>query len=220
MTDIEKVRQEIITAQACLDAALGYLEAQEPETDLPPEIEFNAAAFFDEVRASLFGGALTQDQVDGLNYVGSMCKEYGLDPLVEQTAYVLATVYHETAHTMKPIEEYGGKSTRYAPWYGRGYVQITWEDNYRKQEQKHGHRGESFRVHEDWNRALIPETAAVICVGGMQDGDFTGKALSDYIKQGSVDYVNARRIVNGTDRAEQIAGYARQFEQALRTALG
>jgi hypothetical protein len=74
-------------------------------------------------------------------------------------------------------------------------------------------------VHDDYNLALVASTSALITVGGMRDGDFTGMKLSDYIKPGSVDYVNARRIVNGTDRAEQIAGYAEKYEEALRAGM-
>ena len=184
-----------------------------------PEPEFDPTRFFDSVRESVFRGSLNQKQVDGLNLIGQTCKAADLDPLIEQTAYVLATVFHETAATMQPIEEYGGKNTRYAPWYGRGHVQLTWEDNYRKQEAKHGHRGTKYRVHDDWNRALDPEVSATICVYGMKDDDFTGKGLDDYIKPGSVDYVNARRIVNGTDKADMLAVYAKDFEVALRAGL-
>ena len=117
------------------------------------------------------------------------------------------------------------RTTRYAPWFGRGYVQLTWEENYQKQQDKL-HAIEQvhiykipYKVHDDWNLALVPSTSAIITVGGMKDGDFTGKKLNDYIKPGSVDYVNARRIVNGTDRAEQIAGYAREYESALRAGM-
>ncbi len=55
--------------------------------------------------------------------------------------------------------------------------------------------------------------------GEIMPPEETGKRLSDYIKPGSVDYLNARRIVNGTDRAEQIAGYAREYERALRVGM-
>ena len=190
-----------------------------PEQDRP---EFNAAAFFDVIRAGLFGGSLNQGQVDGHTIIGNACSVAGLDPVLEQSAYILRTVYHETARTMQPIEEYGGWNTRYAPWFGRGYVQLTWEENYKRQQDKLHAIGQvhiykiPYQVHDDWNLALVPRTSAIITVGGMRDGDFTGKKLSDYIKAGSVDYVNARRIVNGTDRAEQIAGYAREYERALR----
>jgi putative chitinase len=198
-------------------------EPSHPEDKRPA---FNAAAFFDVIRGSLFGGSLNQGQVDGHNIIGNVCSVAGLDPVLEQSAYVLATVYHETAQTMQPIEEYGGWNTTYAPWFGRGYVQLTWEENYKKQqdklyavEQVHIYKI-PYQVHDDWNLALEPSTSALITVGGMRDGDFTGKKLGDYITRGSVDYVNARRIVNGTDRAEQIAGYAEEYERALRAGLG
>jgi hypothetical protein len=189
------------------------------------EIEFNSAAFFNVVRESIFGGQMSQDQVDGVTRIGAACSRAGLVPLVEQAAYVLATVYHETAATMRPIEEYGGSSTRYAPWYGRGDVQLTWEDNYKKQQNKlktHPARDESipYQVHDDWNLALNPETSALICVLGMQDGDFTGKGLNDYITTSHVDYWNARRIVNGTDKADLIKSHAQKFEAALMEGLG
>jgi putative chitinase len=200
---------------------------QEPESMPPHEgrSELNAAAFFDAIRVSLFGGSLSQGQVDGHNIIGNACSIAGLDPVLEQSAYILATVYHETARTMQPIEEYGGWNTGYAPWFGRGFVQLTWEENYLKQQEKlHAIKQVHiykipYQVHDDWNLALDPRTSAIITVGGMRDGDFTGKKLSDYIKPGSVDYVNARRIVNGTDRAEQIAGYAREYESALRAGM-
>ena len=64
--------------------------------------------------------------------------------------------------------------------------------------------------------ALNPTYAAQIMIAGMREGWFTGKKLSDYIKNGKVDYVGARRIINGTDKAQLIAGYAKQFESALR----
>lgn len=61
-------------------------------------------------------------------------RERGL--LRNQMAYVLATAFHETAHTMKPINEMGGdkylRSKKYWPYIGRGYVQITWRENYVK----------------------------------------------------------------------------------------
>ena len=186
---------------------------------------FNSAAFYDEIRDSLFGGSLNQEQVDGHNIIGMACSIASLDPVLEQSAYILATVYHETAQTMQPIEEYGGWNTNYAPWYGRGFVQLTWEDNYEKQQNKldaipqvHQYNI-PYQVHDDYELALDSRTSAIITVGGMRDGDFTGMKLSDYITPESVDYVNARRIVNGTDRAEQIAGYAEKYEEALRAGM-
>ena len=60
-------------------------------------------------------GRLNQSQVDGFNAIIKAINEWGGDaknPLY--VAYMLATAWHETAHTMKPIEEYGkGKGRKY-----------------------------------------------------------------------------------------------------------
>lgn len=199
--------------------------ASPPAAPQEPPRAFNSSAFFNSVRETLFGGSLNQGQVDGINILGAECKLWGLDPIIEQSAYVLGSAYWESAQTMQAIEEYGGPSMHYAPWYGRGLIQITWEENYMKQQTKLGEMqrvrdgGIPYQVHDDWNLALNLQTSAIITVGGMKDGDFTGVGLDDYIKPGSVDYINARRIVNGTDRAEQIAGYAEAFESAIRAGL-
>ena len=65
------------------------------------------------------------------------------------------------------------------------------------------------------DRALEVDIAAEILVYGMLHGMFTGKGLSSYINSLRKDYVNARRIVNGTDRASRIAGFAESLEKAL-----
>lgn len=216
-------------ADALRAAAEGSVQPIGPEVPVPPgkpePPDFNAAAFFDEIRESLFGGSLNQGQVDGHNILGKACTMAELDPLVQQSAYILATVYHETARTMQPIEEYGGWNTRYAPWFGRGYIQLTWEENYKKQQEKlkgmplvHLH-DIPYQVHDNKDLALNPHTSAIITVWGMKDGDFTGKKLDDYINNQSVDYVNARRIVNGTDRAEKIAEYAELYESAILVGM-
>lgn len=196
-------------------------DPQEP--DKPSEPSFSTAAFYDNIRRTLFDGSLNQGQVDGINLLGNYLRSAKLTKGVEieQAAYILATVYHETARTIQPIKEYGGRNARYAPWYGRGYVQLTWEENYKKQQAKlreHYAReqGVPWAVHENRELALNPDTSALITIYGMLDGDFTGKALANYINMNTVDYVGARRVVNGRDRANKIADYARKFEAAIR----
>jgi len=49
----------------------------------------------------------------------------------------------------------------------------------------------------------------------MMRGLFTGKKLNDYFNANTCDWLNARRIINGTDHAELIAGYAQKFYNAL-----
>lgn len=45
-------------------------------------------------------------------------------------AHFIAQIAHESAG-LKTTVEYGGPNTRYAPWYGRGLIQLTWEANYK-----------------------------------------------------------------------------------------
>jgi len=49
-------------------------------------------------------------------------------------------------------------------------------------------------------------------------GRFTGKKLADYISPDRQDYEDARAIVNGTDKAATIAGYAVKFLAALKAS--
>ena len=151
------------------------------------------------------------------------CKKEGL--LRNQAAYVLATAYHETAHTMKPVREYGGetylKKKAYYPYVGMGYVQLTWLANYQKASKKLG-----VDFVKNPRLLLKAEYAAPILVIGSRDGWFTGKKLSDYIDDNTmllvspprpkIDFINARRIINGTDKAALIAGYAKTYADLLK----
>lgn len=141
------------------------------------------------------------------------CKAVGL--LRNQAAYVLATAYHETAHTVEPVRERGGekylKAKRYYPYVGMGYVQLTWQENYEK-------AGAALGVDFVAEPKLLLQArfAAPILVTGMAEGWFTGKKLADYLTLGKSDFVNARRIINGTDDARLIGGYAREYDAALK----
>lgn len=144
------------------------------------------------------------------------CLKHGL--LRNQAAYVLATAYHETAHTMKPVREYGGetylKSKKYYPYVGMGYVQLTWKYNYEKATKEIG-----VDFVKDPKKLLTPKYAAEILVVGSKDGWFTGKKLSDYITLTASNFTSARRIINGTDKAALIAGYAKDYDNDLK-AIG
>jgi putative chitinase len=168
------------------------------------------AVFFKEIRKSVFGGRLSKGQVDGLEKIIAYRADTWPRMIDEELAYILATAYHETAHTMQPIKEMGGqrylRSKPYYPWYGRGLVQITWEANYRK-----------YGI-TDPDKALEWPTALHVMFDGSIKGLYTGKKLSDYISARSQDYIGARRIINGTDRARMIAGYAVAFLSALKSA--
>lgn len=141
------------------------------------------------------------------------CIKHGL--LRNQAAYVLATTYHETAHTMKPVREMGGeaylKGKKYYPYVGMGYVQLTWRYNYERAAKE---LGVDFVANP--KLLLQAKYAVQILVVGMKEGWFTGKNLSDYITLSKSDFTNARRMINGTDKAALIAGYARAYDDALK----
>lgn len=179
-------------------------------------MRFNRQKFFTRYRQE-FDERLQQKQVDGLNFL--LDKIEGDTFTLEQAAYVLATVKHETGNTFQPIKEkrarVGSKVRRQqdkywgSGFYGRGFVQLTWKANYEK-----------YGIADNPDAALEPEKAYEILSTGMRKGVFTGKKLTDYIIAGDVDYVQARRIVNGLDRATDIAEIADKFETILRVATG
>jgi len=143
------------------------------------------------------------------------CLKEGL--LRNQAAYVLATAYHESAHTMKPIAEMGSQSylhsRKYWPYIGRGYVQLTWSYNYKKAGDK---LGVDFLAHPEL--LMQAQYAVPILVEGMKEGWFTGKKLSDYIDLQHSDFLNARREINSMDKASLIAGYATAYDNDLKAA--
>lgn len=182
------------------------------------------AAFYAAVRKEVALGALSQKQVDGIEAL--LAATDGLP--ITHRAYLLATAWHETAFTMQPITEYGGR--RYFEKYdtgklakalgntpaadgdgflyrGRGYVQLTGRANYAK-------AGDWLKLDllRNPDLALQPSIAAQILVRGCSNGWFTGRKLSDYLPG---DYDGARRVVNGTDHAGTISQYSRGFEAAL-----
>lgn len=189
----------------------------------------NRKIFFDAVRTHLFDGSLKQSQVSGLTDLLDVWEAswVGSDP--RWLAYALATAHHETDRTMLPIEEYGkgaGRSygrrlkcngTPYTDtanlFYGRGYVQLTWYENYERASQE---LGADFISNPAC--VMVPAAAALIMFKGMAQGWFTGRKFSTYINERACDYLNARRIINGTDRAELVAGYAHKYQAALTSA--
>ena len=195
---------------------------------------FDHKKFFDAYRERF--GALTQNLVDAIEFLLEQIEKDKRFPGSEtdrrQLAYCLATFKWETAHTMKPIDEFGGAAyfnKRYGPqtkvgkvlgntqagdgalFHGRGYVQLTGRANYTKAKKLTG-----VDLLKTPDQAKTPELAYEIAIQGMKDGWFTGKKLGDFIKPGSPpDYENARTIINGHDKAQSIADIARRFNEAL-----
>jgi hypothetical protein len=202
------------------------------------------ATFYAYVRRAPAGGRLTQSQVDGFETVLGACREAALSD--EQTAYVLATAWHETGGTMQPVKEAHGRTADQAiarlenawaagrlpqvstpywrrdadgkAWFGRGYVQITHRENYQRMADVLG-----VDLVGRPELAIDPEIAADILVVGMVRGLFASDAsgshsLGRYFTELSADPVGARRIVNGTDKAQLIRDHWLHFLAALEAA--
>lgn len=185
--------------------------------------------FYASIRSPLFDGELSQRQVDGITAIFD-CWDKSAQTDLRWLAEDLAEVYHETERAMYPVREVGeGRGHAYGvptgPWhqvyYGRGDEQETWLRNYELADR---------RLHElgilkpDENLVKTPDLAlrldvsAAIVIYGNAEGWFTGKKLSDYFSATKDDPVNARRIVNGIDKAQTIAGYYGHFLAALHIA--
>ena len=180
------------------------------------------AKFYDSIRSKI---NLTTQNVVGFDKHLDYIEQHGIP--VDKAAYALATSSWETNMTMHPVkeaywlsEDWRKRNLRYYPWYGRGLVQVTWEDNYRKMGKE---LGVDFIVNP--NLMLEWEYALPALFVGMEKGLYTGKDLDDYVDgidesdaEDLREYTNARRIVNGTDRAVDIAKRAIIFEHGLRDA--
>ena len=164
---------------------------------------------------------LSTDQVEGMEFLLGRMRAAGWG--VAWTAYGLATAWHETAGRMQPVREgldaseaWRRKHLRYYPWYGRGYPQTTWRDNYRRADEKLGLGGSLIA---DPDRMLEPDIAAATMVRGMEEGWFTGRKLGDVLPRSGParldQFVASRAIINGTDRAAKIAAEAMIFQAAL-----
>ena len=139
------------------------------------------------------------------------CDRLGL-PLKTQKAYCLATVQWETNDTFQPVREAywqtetWRKGLWYYPYYGRGYVQLTHAFNYRRYGQILG-----LDLINKPDQAMNPNVALFILVHGMKTGNFTGRKMEDYINLTLTDFNRARRVVNGNDKAEEIAAIAQDY---------
>jgi hypothetical protein len=197
---------------------------------------FSVPAFQTRMNAVWFSGKINDAQTDCLSGFTAAYLVYNnvlnRHVPVSWLAYVLATTYHETAFIMEPVEEYGkGAGHSYGEpdpetgqiYYGRGYVQLTWIYNYQKAQEyvvNFNTMKNDLDLMNNPDLALTPWVAAQVAIGGMSQGWFTGKGLGDYLTDTSTDYVNARRIINGTDKAQTIAAYAEEVQAALELAHG
>lgn len=182
------------------------------------------ARFFRTVRRIMHPNKLTQQQVDGINTIVRMWKGTDLRDL----SYILATAKLECRFHLSIPEIGKGRGKAYGvadpetghAYYGRGPVQLTWKRNY----EKMGKALERDLVNRP-DEVLIPEVGVRVMFMGMTRGMFTGKKLSDYLRwsddlaEDKQDAYNARRVVNGLDRARAIEVDYYMFKLALLEGL-
>jgi putative chitinase len=190
--------------------------------------------FFDATRNGVMGPKLDVDEVSG-----SLAIMEAMEGLpIAYCAYALATAWLETANSLQPIKEFGGPNYFHrmydpngqrpkvakalgnvhvgdgAKYCGRGYVQLTGRTNYEKAAAKTG-----ADLVNNPDLAMRQDIAAKVMRWGMTAGAFTGKSFASYLPAGrpatKVEFVWSRRIINGQDRANDIAKYAMQFQDAL-----
>lgn len=189
--------------------------------------------FFGAVRG-LFGGHFDQSQVDGMNAILNAFERALPQGDDRWLAYMLATAFHETARTMQPVreafwlsEEWRRRNLRYYPFYGRGYVQLTWRANYEKAGAAVG-----VNLVANPDLAMRPDIAAAAMLVGMTEGWFRGDrrgrhTLARYFGPRTDDPSGAREIINGPEyktiggvrrlMADVIATYHTAFLKALRS---
>jgi hypothetical protein len=201
------------------------------------------ARFFASIRKTLFAGRLQEGQVGGINAILDAWEREMAGCDRRFLAYMLATVYHETARTMAPVREtlaasddeaiaildaawargklrwvkkrYWRRDGDGKTWLGRGLVQLTHKQNYLR-------LGAAIGVDlvADPGRAMAMDVAVAILFAGMVDGLFTGRRLADCFNPARADWTAARRIITGPESAARVAGHALAFDRALALADG
>ena len=195
----------------------------------------NRERFYNAIRPALFRGRLSAEQVTGMEGILDAFVQVG-DGRDKTLAYALATAYHETGRKMVPVREgfaktdagarrivrnrtYGKPVGPYRHvYYGRGHVQLTWLENYRRSSAD---AGVDLVKYPD--KALDPVFSARLLILGLMDGRWNGHGLGleRYLPtDGPDDVRNARRTVNITDKWRQIGAYYQDFLLAIRDAGG
>lgn len=202
------------------------------------------AQFFRDVR-QIFARPLTQRNVDSVNLILDDADRRGISN--DWLAYILATAHGESGldyarqenmnysaariaqvwpRLAPRAQELAGQPKRLANaayanrngngneasgdgwrFRGQGFVQLTGRANYR-----------TFGIEATPDRALEAEISTRILFDGMIRGMFTGRKLADFDVPGGFDFVEARRIVNGTFEAARYAAWAHEYQGALKRA--
>jgi predicted chitinase len=181
----------------------------------------NMATFFSAIRP-MFGDQISTIQVDRIEAVVEGLEDRKVP--IRHAAYILGTAHHESGRFIHMQELWGPTPAqrRYEgradlgnvtkgdgkKFMGRGFVQITGRRNYTFWARRLG-----VDLLKEPHLTTLIQYAVPILIDGMLEGTFTGKRLADFAK-----YRDMRRVVNQMDRADLIAVYAVDYEDALRKA--
>lgn len=199
------------------------------------KLDFNWDYLRQKLRSSF-----TQDQVNGLNHIMDACNRAQLKPQ-HAAYILATTWHETAFKMQPISEYGRGKSRMYGKWYknskgeeygwrvggkkrktylkseyphlyyGRGYPQLTWLDNYLRASRE---LGVDFANNPEL--ANDPKHSADIITRGSMQGWFTTIGIPDCIKWGHFDEMKeARRVINGTDQRSTIATYAKIFLTAM-----
>jgi len=109
-------------------------------------------------------------------------------------AAAIATVAIETASTFQPVreafwfdEDWRRTNLRYYPFYGRGYIQLTWESNYRTYSEALG-----VDLLDNADLAMDPSVAAKVFAAFFAQSGAAAAAERH-------DWAECRRLVQGAD---------------------
>jgi len=196
-------------------------------------MKFDESKFFAAYRAAF--GPIPADKpyiISGLKrHLWGFETYYGWWDDLDQIANALAQVRRETAYSYTPVAEayylgdatkpnfYSGNTAhvrriqenfRYYPFFGRGDIQLTWEENYRKMNtylrkyfpeivaEVEVQFGKPFDLVKYPQLALHGKVSFATYTVGMHLGVFRpGKTLDRYITPTKVDHYMAREVVNG-----------------------
>jgi hypothetical protein len=102
-------------------------------------------------------------------------------------------------------------------YYGRGYVQLTWWSNYAKSGIA---IGQGLKLLLDPELVKDKAIAYELMSHGMRTGQgfANGHTFAKFFSGSSRDYKGARKMVNGSDHAADIAAIAEKFETILLNA--
>lgn len=178
-----------------VEGIVDYYTTEEQECFIPHVAYMLATARHE----TLWKGVFFEPRTEG----GSRSYFNKYDPVLASTQ-----AHRDRATSMENTNEGDGYKYR-----GRGYVQLTWKVNYRLCGK---HLGIDLINQPDL--ALEPKHAAGCMIYGMFSGIFTGARISRYVNESSTDYFNARRVINGTDKAATIQAYAEMFEEILEAS--